>query len=614
MKKLKKGFTLVELVIVIAVIAVLAAVLIPTFSGIIQRSKISADTQLAKQLSTLAADADTIQEFVDAVEADDNLSVNSLVAQAAGNKFLWVEKAASHSIVYVDGSLKPIGDNIPQDILTDAKLWTVVTAANQVVNNAKLNYFLAVDSNQNFVLNNIVSFDTGKNTLKGNLTIQNNESNNAADLNGNFAGTITINAPNATINQNGSVATLDVTAVAGNSLHVNGFVKNLNVKKCKIELANTAYVSKLTVKATEAKVINGGVVAELNKDRGVTLSETNFVKSTGTVLAATENSGINAADYKNNNFAISIADRAGLENFRDAVNGGATYQGITVGLTADITLNDGWTPIGEFARAKTAQGFQGTFDGNGHTISNLNNKGYVPAESALFSNETTIANKKEYTYGLFGFVSNATIIDLKLTNVDIDIPSNTSAYGDSVAALVGYSYGSITLEDITVGEVVQNTSRIAAYDGVGGILGRAYGDGNFATDTDVVTIMDCQNYAIVSAGEKAGGIVGLISNKAKLDINNANNYGTVNVTAEGLVRNQAFAGGIIAMVGSPAEESKIEGSTNNGNVTITSNLANGQYFADGIIGETSTETGSATEVATPNTTNNGTVTTPQAQA
>ena len=34
----KKGFTIVELVIVVAVIAILAAVLIPTFSSIIDRA------------------------------------------------------------------------------------------------------------------------------------------------------------------------------------------------------------------------------------------------------------------------------------------------------------------------------------------------------------------------------------------------------------------------------------------------------------------------------------------------------------------------------------------------------------------------------------------------
>lgn len=49
MKKLnKKGFTIVELAIVIAVIAVLAAVLIPTFSGVVNRANESAAMQQAE--------------------------------------------------------------------------------------------------------------------------------------------------------------------------------------------------------------------------------------------------------------------------------------------------------------------------------------------------------------------------------------------------------------------------------------------------------------------------------------------------------------------------------------------------------------------------------------
>ena len=48
MKKMNnKGFTIVELVIVIAVIAILAAVMIPTFSGIIDKANESAKMQLA---------------------------------------------------------------------------------------------------------------------------------------------------------------------------------------------------------------------------------------------------------------------------------------------------------------------------------------------------------------------------------------------------------------------------------------------------------------------------------------------------------------------------------------------------------------------------------------
>ncbi len=48
----KKGFTIVELVIVIAVIAILAAVLIPTFTGVINKAKDSKALQEARNLWT----------------------------------------------------------------------------------------------------------------------------------------------------------------------------------------------------------------------------------------------------------------------------------------------------------------------------------------------------------------------------------------------------------------------------------------------------------------------------------------------------------------------------------------------------------------------------------
>ena len=49
----KKGFTIVELVIVIAVVAVLAAVLIPTFSNLVKKANISADQQAVVQMNKI---------------------------------------------------------------------------------------------------------------------------------------------------------------------------------------------------------------------------------------------------------------------------------------------------------------------------------------------------------------------------------------------------------------------------------------------------------------------------------------------------------------------------------------------------------------------------------
>ena len=60
--KHRKAFTIVELVVVIAVIAILSAVLVPTISGVIQKANHSADTQFAASL--------TIQLAMESVDGD----------------------------------------------------------------------------------------------------------------------------------------------------------------------------------------------------------------------------------------------------------------------------------------------------------------------------------------------------------------------------------------------------------------------------------------------------------------------------------------------------------------------------------------------------------------
>ncbi len=63
--KNRKGFTIVELVIVIAVIAILAAVLIPTFSGVVENANKSAAVQEARAALTDVIAMSTTGEVTD---------------------------------------------------------------------------------------------------------------------------------------------------------------------------------------------------------------------------------------------------------------------------------------------------------------------------------------------------------------------------------------------------------------------------------------------------------------------------------------------------------------------------------------------------------------------
>ena len=81
MKKLnnKKGFTIVELVIVIAVIGILAGVLIPTFAGVIDKAnKSAAQQEAANALKVVLAEvADKGDDFSNAtfyiLDSSDNI-------------------------------------------------------------------------------------------------------------------------------------------------------------------------------------------------------------------------------------------------------------------------------------------------------------------------------------------------------------------------------------------------------------------------------------------------------------------------------------------------------------------------------------------------------------
>ncbi len=101
MKKLKKGFTIVELVIVIAVIAILASVLIPVFSNVVDKANLSADQQAVRHMNTAIATYDDIENIADLKIrlTEDNIDANNYKPLTKDTEFFWTGK----KIVMVQG-------------------------------------------------------------------------------------------------------------------------------------------------------------------------------------------------------------------------------------------------------------------------------------------------------------------------------------------------------------------------------------------------------------------------------------------------------------------------------------------------------------------------------
>ncbi|MBE6943080.1 MAG: type II secretion system protein [Ruminococcaceae bacterium] len=223
----KKGFTTVELVIVIAVIAILAAVLIPTFANLVKKANISADTQLAKNLNTAiameGASGDKVDEFKEVLLAARNAGyiISNLNPTTEGCFFVWEKD--TNQILLVDGEdgYKVIYAN-NKDYTPLGSSWYFATAdrdaAKQLkatnLNNANVmdiyanaadfSAALAAGGTQTMYMDESVVLDSA-NILK--------VDKDGAD--------ITIEMGDSTLNTNGTITGIPVSVVVG-KLTING--------------------------------------------------------------------------------------------------------------------------------------------------------------------------------------------------------------------------------------------------------------------------------------------------------------------------------------------------------------------------------------------------------
>lgn len=129
-KSSKKGFTLVELIVVLVILAILAAMLVPALTGYIKRARQEKDYQMAATVLTAAQSAATYQyslgssgvkTITGTTSCGNGVTVMDLVGDASG-LVKSISFSADDNFIITAGSVKINGYTYTWDAATST--WT----------------------------------------------------------------------------------------------------------------------------------------------------------------------------------------------------------------------------------------------------------------------------------------------------------------------------------------------------------------------------------------------------------------------------------------------------------------------------------------------------------
>ena len=513
----KKGFTIVELVIVIAVIAILAAVLIPNISRLVKKAQISSDLSLVRNLNMALETESATMDYPTAYSAfqavkENGYDIAKIEAKASNNQILYDE--VNKCFAYMNGSkLEYYPNSTKSDKTTpDYQLWAVYTDSTKA-KDSKYSVYWNGASGTEMTLSN-AGFDAGDTT--GNKITYKGSQSVIIRTNG---GELTVNAPSGHVEHYGLAKTVDIQKISGTTYIEMGIVGKMTTTAAAMHVVikPTAVVGELNNKSPKLVIENGGFVAGL----------------------ATGSEGPSSGAVATTNNVISVSTYEQLQGMAMASTVGVNLTGKTIELANDIDLTGkDWKPFGFDENYP----FEGTIDGKGYTIKGLSPNGYN-SEAII----TNVTNKASGTaYGFICIANNATVKNINFVDVNIAIEN-----GLAVGAVVGDARGSsLTIENVTV------SGSVSAKDKVGGFVGLA-GYKETKVENFDLKIMNCTNNANVTAimtdnYNRAGGFVGGLggSDKCKtVTFTKCVNNGNVHVTGKKEIQTVEGNKGLIVMAG-----------------------------------------------------------------
>ena len=526
----KHGFTITELVIVIAVIAILAAVLIPTFANLINKANESADLQTVKNLNTILASEQTVSqkkpstmsEVLEQAESGGYV-VDRLSPTSEGNDILWEQYSNRFVLADENGKIIFKDDLTEGDTANDYNFWKITDDANDL-NKSPFSLYLS-DGSWGTSVTHGAGIDVGENT-DIDVTYESDAERNGANefviirTNG---GELTVDASKSTVKHYDSAETVKIVAVAGNSYHEFGKVLDtLSITTGRIYLESGSNVGVL-----DCTVANEG--AKVGKASSATV-DTVYVKdeaSKGTILDA---SLLEAIDNGECDFVLEEDAPATERELFDGGLGTASSpylikteqsfvnigklsdkmqqgQALYFRLTADIDLAKIENSLSEceWGYVIVCDYFCGELDGDGHSIYSSKQKSVEFCEESIndasFKNFSIIQRGGEKSFFIASSVNRIYGYLGKVVFENITVKGITDEtvvfFGNNSSSFVSFVQGDVKFINCK-NSVTLSITNGGGYAGVfiGGyaFYSNSSGNGNIAR----VQFIDCENEAEVT--------------------------------------------------------------------------------------------------------------------
>lgn len=500
----RRGFTIVELVIVIAIIAILAAILIPTFSNITKKANLNADKQAVRSMNEALAQYEASYGYGKVTTIEDAMQV---LANAGYNADNWVCLTAGYQVYWYETDNRCILYNSSTSEIEYPEEYVGYTVT---INGVKTPLMLT--------------------TL---VHIYNENHVKAQQFN------MSLSSSTATIKENGA----SISSVTESKTILNGVA----LESTKNSANNLSALSSASSTIKAALGGNDSSVLKLYATKEVVSSSSNTYASlqissmaVGANETAVEPVLRSDGNYEENVYYLSVVGEKGTDDYKAATKAASQYIYNIFDQITEGKINDDVTVIiapgteldcssFEWAPCKTFTGYFGTTDKDNPVIINgatLSSKtGFAQTVGFQGTPQIDGTETMYYVTGFFGVVYGSTTIEnVTFKNLTINEPAldayktlgEKAARRNTVAIIGGITDGSYEDGEHEANVIIRNVNvdnscNITGIGCAAGLVGYIGGASNNRPLTGSVVIYNCNVAANVKSewtGSSSYGVTG----------------------------------------------------------------------------------------------------------